>query len=137
MSSAQKLAAAWVNFYSVEHPRGSDRTQASKRYLDAEVAAFELVDTVRDNPELAWSAIIEVLRITDNDWVIGNLAAGPLEDLLWLHGPSFIDRVENESRQSRRFALAFQGVWQLGDGNAEVWARVRALQEAGAADGGA
>jgi hypothetical protein len=56
--------------------------------------------------------------------VVGNLAAGPLEELLDRHGSLFIEAIEKEARSDRRMAWTLGGVWQSSMGN-DIWARVQ------------
>src|SRR5262245_19482900 len=51
-------------------------------------------------PEVAWGIVLEILRRTPSEQVLDNLAAGPLEDILALHGELFIGRVEAQAKQS-------------------------------------
>lgn len=94
---------------------------------EAESACEGFYELVQNDPEAAWACIIEVCRLTDNEKVLSNLAAGPLEDLLTYHGSKFIDRVETKARQMPAFTYTVKGVWK----NAmepEIWERVRAIQ---------
>ena len=101
--------------------------------------ALDLLFLVEDDPEKAWEAIkYIVIRFPEADlirpyaegdeteaqWVVGLLAAGPLEDFLSLYGPNYIERVEIEARRDRRMAWALAGVWQFTMTD-EVWARVQ------------
>jgi hypothetical protein len=61
-----------------------------------------------------------------SDSILGNLAAGPLEDLLVDHGPEFIDRVEILARQDRQFRRLLGAVWQNAMSD-DLWNRVKAV----------
>ena len=78
---------------------------------------------VEDDPEQAWATILQVVPQTDSSRVLGQLAAGPLEDLLSRHGELFIDRVEALARTDSRFAFLLGGVWQFKMTDA-IWDRV-------------
>ena len=114
--------------------------QAWKAYTDAAIkhevsspeaesmfwAFNEMVDTVRDKPFEALEVIIEILRIAEEERVLANLAAGPLEDLLAEHGIVVIDRIIELAKSDPRFRDLLQGVW----GNSvdpKVWKRIEAL----------
>ena len=89
---------------------------------------------VHDYPELAWQAICEALgqqRMTNH---LPALAAGPLEDLLSLHGEQFIDRVESEAKRNPRFAWLLGGVWQH-EMSEQIWNRVQAVWDRAGWDG--
>jgi hypothetical protein len=62
------------------------------------------------------------------------LSAGPLENLLALHGEGFIDRVESEAQRDPSFAKLLGGVWKnrMSD---EVWQRVQAVWDRRGWDG--
>jgi hypothetical protein len=62
------------------------------------------------------------------DKQISLLAAGPVEDLLALHGGQFIDRIEAEAQRSPAFAHVLGGVWQR-DMPSEIWQRVEVARE--------
>jgi len=55
--------------------------------------------------------------------VIGNLAAGTLEDLIHGHGPEFIERIELEVRRNPSFGHLLRGV--LESSTPEISFRVR------------
>lgn len=50
---------------------------------------------------------------TDGQRVLAQLTAGPLEELLTLHGPDFIEDVEAEARQNRRMFWTLGCVWKF------------------------
>lgn len=99
------------------------------------LAQLLLTDFLREQPQLAWDAILLIVKAysqadlysdiaTQAQQVFGTLAAGPVEDLLSLHGRDFIDRFEREARADRRMAWVLGGVWRFDMGD-EVWNRVR------------
>ena len=49
--------------------------------------------------------------------MLAYIAAGPLEDLLKLHGLHVIARVEQESKTDVRLQLALSGVWGIVPGH--------------------
>lgn len=69
-----------------------------------------------------WKTILEILHRDPPQSVIGNLAAGPLEDLVHGHGPEFIERIEIESRRDPAFRHLLGGVWE--SDTPEIWGRV-------------
>ncbi len=89
----------------------------------------ELDDISRHDPDLCWELILEILRTDQSDRVVGNLAAGPLEDLLVRHGPKMIDRVESQARKDLQFRNLLGGVWKNAISD-EVWNRVQAVSGA-------
>jgi hypothetical protein len=81
----------------------------------------------REDPEVAWQAILAMSRQALTDQQTTVLAAGPLEDLLAYHGPAFIDRVEKEARVDRAFRHLLGGVWRSSIAEA-VWRRMEAIR---------
>ena len=82
-----------------------------------------MYDVVHDDPEVAWPAILQILQRELTEDQIAVLAAGPLEDLLAVHGSEFIDRVESEAAPNPRFNHLLGGVWQ-NEMEPEIWQRV-------------
>lgn len=82
---------------------------------------------VEDDPELGWKAIIEAIDQPRMEQYLGILSAGPLEDLLDLHGPAFIERIEQRARSNASFARILAGVWQSAMPDS-IWKRVQAVQ---------
>jgi hypothetical protein len=89
--------------------------------------ACELVDDlVRSDPEAAWPLILELVRRSQSDDLLANVAAGPLEDLLVRHGEAFIERVERQAQADRRFRKCLRGVWGWSAIPKDVQARIQA-----------
>jgi hypothetical protein len=122
----ERVAANWIT-YARYDPR-----EAPNRVYERGWLIYELA---RLHPELAWEAIKCVVAryaedelFTEDDTearrIVGNTAAGPLEDLLASHGFAFIEAVEAEARRDRRMLWALGCVWQNSMTD-EVWARVQ------------
>jgi len=54
--------------------------------------------------------------------ILDNLASGPMEELLELHGAEFIDRIEKEARANLGFRNLLQNVWEIT--NKGLWERI-------------
>lgn len=86
--------------------------------------AWVAVDTmIRESPEEAWRFVLAAMNLDSSMFLLSNLAAGPLEELLVYHGSEIIERVELEAKANPNFALLLGGVWksEISD---EVWRRV-------------
>lgn len=59
---------------------------------------------------------------------MGLIAAGPLEDLLTVQGPAYIDRLEDQARRSARMRYALTGVWTQDLPEEDVRARIDAAR---------
>ena len=73
--------------------------------------------------EAVWQAVLRIMQRELSAEQISLLVAGPVEDLLALHGAQFIDRIEQQAQSSPKFAHLLGGVWQRGM-PAEIWDRV-------------
>jgi hypothetical protein len=124
--TTQEIAEAWIRVMKADDgsPEEADN-----------MWAFDIVsDLIDDDPEQGWPMILEILRGDDGVAIMEVLSAGPLEDLLAKHGPTFIDRVQAAARRSPVFARLLGGVWknQMTD---EIWARVQAVWDRRGWDG--
>jgi hypothetical protein len=86
----------------------------------------EFIEKVFDEPETCWSVILAILEKSPSTHALSMLAAGPLEDLIEMHGADFIDRVEEQARRDPSFRSLLGGV--LPAGPPDVWDRVRAAR---------
>jgi len=75
------------------------------------------------NPEAVWQAVLQIMQHDLSEDQISLLAAGPVEDLLALHGEKFIEHIEAEALRSPAFARVLGGVWRR-DMPYEIWQRV-------------
>ena len=122
IDAATKLADEWIAYW--EHRFGTGKFPPST-YMD------DLDEAVHENPDLAWEAIKIVVgqvksRSHENE-LIEVLAAGPVENLLRLHGPAVIDRVETEARRNPAFNNVLGGVWSSNI-DPDVWERVEEIR---------
>jgi hypothetical protein len=84
------------------------RYHAEKRKeTDPLFRACEAVDDlVRDDPEMGWTVTLELIEAAPDEYVLANVAAGPLEDLLRRLPDRFIDRMELQARRDPKFVDA-------------------------------
>ena len=114
----RRLAESWVKLHHLPE-------EAPER--DVHFWAFaQLNALVRDEPELAWQVAEAIRQLDISDQILANLAAGPIEDLLALHGEEFIDRVEALAQQDAVFKKMLGAVWR-NDISDSVWRRLRAV----------
>ena len=92
--------------------------------------AFEdMIDMISKDPERAWRLTLEMIRQTNDDLLLATVAAGPLEDLLCYHGPTFIERVETQALSDPHFLKCLRSVWGHTRMPPEVYARVRKVAD--------
>jgi hypothetical protein len=60
--------------------------------------------------EEAWDLVVSLLRRAPDE-ILGNIAAGPLEDLVRKHGVALVDWIDGESRRDARFRFALGRIW--------------------------
>ncbi len=83
---------------------------------------WKFYDLGEDNPEDCWNAIQLIIDKTDNEKVLGMLAAGPLEDLIEDHGHKFIERIEAEADRNPKFYKVLSWIWE--SGSHDIWSRI-------------
>jgi hypothetical protein len=74
--------------------------------------AFVVIDMSDNNPDKCFDFIVEVLKQTDDEWVLANLAAGPLESMLVKHPEEGLALIEKEIVRLPELKYILQGVWQ-------------------------
>ncbi|HEX8454006.1 MAG TPA: hypothetical protein VF647_18110 [Longimicrobium sp.] len=93
---------------------------------DSEEAGHDAFEgAIWDGPaQTAWRLVLELLRTAPDD-DLGFYAAGPLEDLVRLHGAELIEDVEAEARRDSRFRWALGCIWlSHGELPADILARI-------------
>lgn len=137
MYTDSELVRDWAARFSqnrkrILSPSSSVDSQIERsKELDAKTlwAFDELERLVRTEPARAWTIILAILEHSrDDEGVLDNLSAGPLESLLATHGRMALEWVENEACRNPRFKDLLHGVWQ----NAMpelIWQRVLKARE--------
>jgi hypothetical protein len=83
-----------------------------RSHEDALAWAWEAVNVSGfEEPERKLEQILALLAVAPDDWQIGLLAAGPLEDLVRYRGSAVIDRIAGEARHDPRLRQALDGIW--------------------------
>jgi hypothetical protein len=85
-----------------------------------------LRDLIEHAPDDAYDVIRELVRLAPSPYVLGIVAAGPLEDLLSDWGERLIDRLEVDAHDDPKLMAACARVWKLYMPD-EVWTRLRRL----------
>jgi hypothetical protein len=89
--------------------------------------AYEnMLELVRHHPDKALVVILEILASTEDEFVLSNLAAGPLEDLLRIHGASVIAEIEQRAKQDCRFSALLWQVYKVTPD--DIWERIEAVR---------
>jgi len=130
------LAQAYIEHLSDPVVRDAGNVFSKRDNSSTEWAIDKVLDLTYRNPEKLWELILEILHRDPPDEVIGNLAAGPLEDYLAKCGERVIERIEQQAAKDPKFKSLLGGVWQ-NTMTAEVWARVQACWDRSRWDNGA
>jgi hypothetical protein len=113
----EKLVIDWIDAQS------SDVEPLEKR--PGWWAVEQVMDWALDgSTDKVWEFIVATYKRGISEKVFAMLAAGPLEDLLAMHGAEYIDRIEVLAWQDPEFNRLIGGVWQniMSD---DIWARVQ------------
>lgn len=98
-------------FAWIAYPRNGPQRGTTKE-LDA-VFAEVVIEMASDIPEVLWPIILRMVAEAPDEHYLDAIGAGPLENLLWFHGPAFVDRIEGAARADTRFrtALGYVDGW--------------------------
>lgn len=111
-----EVAEAWI-----AHAKDIAESNGNETHAWAWDEEFDLK---YENPELLWKLILEIHSRDKDASSVEVLSAGPMEDLLSMHGAKFIEKVEKQAKQDRSFAFLLGGVWKS-DINEEIWKRIQ------------
>lgn len=125
MSEYDDLTEAWVEYYKRQEVTGDVLLGKNANYKDQSLFwAFDRLDFLcKNEPDVAKRVILEILHRDPSEFVLDNLAAGPLETLLAKNGSLIIDWVECQAKNDKRFKDLLSGVWG-NDIPKPVWDRV-------------
>lgn len=120
-----ELINAYIDRYSQPFSLTNEKilTRADKNFWAYE----KFAELVKLEPAVAFETILATLSSTENEDVLDNLAAGPLEDLIRIHGVQFIDQIEVQAFRDKKFRNLLSGLWKVGA--PDVWDRISKLQD--------
>jgi hypothetical protein len=98
-----------------------DTLAGSEPYEQNFWAHDELADLCESKPQDAWEVIVALVEAANSEPLLEAIGAGPLQDLMALHGEDYIARVEQEAAGNARFRRAMAGAWLDAD-DTPVWA---------------
>jgi len=124
--SNEDIASSWIAYY-LRH----GRDEAGNGVSDEDphwwaVSAVLYLDG--DDPARALDIVFRIARACSDDWVLENLGAGPLENLID-GDQTLLDPVALEVTSSPGLKFALQCVWQR-DMSEDTWARLQRIANA-------
>jgi hypothetical protein len=87
-----------------------------------------LYTILHSEPDRVLSVIFAAMQLTDDEQILGRLAAGPLEDFLGVHGEAYLDTFHKLALEHRRLREVLDGVWQ-GSMPKRVWHKIEILKQ--------
>ncbi|HEX2752272.1 MAG TPA: hypothetical protein VHP34_04035 [Alphaproteobacteria bacterium] len=117
---SKRLVKPWVDLQRL--PQNSAEAEELTWVL------MEVGELIQWQPTEGFSFILEVLKQTDDEWVLTNLAAGPLESLLAIHPKEGLALVEREIPRNPKLKRILEGVWQNLMPE-ETWQRLQKLRD--------
>ena len=108
----REVAEGWIT------KQQNDWTEDDKR----------LYSTLKSSPDQMLATIFAIMQMTDDETVLANLAAGPLEDFLGRHGEMCLEAIEALAKAHKRLREVLNGVWQ-GAMTKRVWHRIEILKQ--------
>jgi Family of unknown function (DUF6869) len=108
------LIDAWIKYQIM-----ADSTDRKVRFQAEETCSWardKMIELAREEPELVWEIILQILDQDPDDFVLVMVIAGPFQDLVDLHSEAFADRIEAQARRSAQFREMLGGLIAIPDG---------------------
>jgi hypothetical protein len=107
------LAKAWIAFTSELNPESGSISEQEYAILpeDQDWAVDLLARYAQSSPEQAYRVILEVVSLSQDAWILTNIAAGPLETILRSHATVFIPRLVQDAAQYPALRALPPHVW--------------------------
>lgn len=102
-----QIAVNWFKHYQDAVNFGFDSAEAEKSFVGHEC----LQNLCIEDPIKALKIIKLIFEMSPADRIFYNLAAGPFEDLLVLHGLQLIPNLKKLVQENPDFLRLFEGVW--------------------------
>lgn len=115
---SQKIAEAWLAMHLSK--------ENSPVYLENFWGYEALSDLCDQSPDVCIEVIGRILALNDEDFIVSNLAAGPLEDLLVKHGDDVVEKIVSLAKSHSIWKKLLGGVWQ-NDINDQVWLKIKSV----------
>lgn len=108
----QELASDWIDYHMRLHPQTGDLKSASVDELEGkDEASLQLIELLMNDREGAIEVVASILSQTSDPWVLENVGAGPLEDLLREGDPTTVRAIEELAQRYPNTIEALRSVW--------------------------
>jgi hypothetical protein len=121
---ASELWNAWRDSSEIRELAESWLTKPEGEWSSDDQA---LVTLGRD-PDKLLSVIFGIMQLTNDNRILCNLGAGPLEDFLGVHGEIYLDTIHALALEHQRLREVLDCVWQ-GSMPKRVWHRIEVLKQ--------
>lgn len=111
-----KLVTSWIELQKLPQ----DSLEAEQLWW----SSHELLTMAIEEPEECWEIVRKIVDCSDDQWVLVNLAAGPVEDLLMTHADKVISWIEEDAKRSAKFRRILKDVWR-NELNDAIWQRLQ------------
>src|SRR5262245_39599754 len=118
LDEADHIAAAWILF---QYATDQDKAAGTNMQV-----LERLGDLIANEPHDAWQVIEAIRRMDGGDFILSNLAAGPVENLLVAHGSEFIGMLEASTPADSQLRKLLGAVWQNAMPD-DIWRRLQAI----------
>ncbi len=126
--SNEDIASSWSAYY-LQYGRPNTAAELRVRADDPHWWAVDAVmGLYGDDPARALDIVFLIARTCSDDWVLENLGAGPLEDLID-SDPTLLDPIALEAASSPALRFALRCVWQR-DMSEDTWGRLQRISNA-------
>ena len=124
-----EVAEAWIACTAESNPDPSSGRGmvASSSEAEDDWGVQALLEIVCEEPIRALEITFLIARMTDDAWLLCNLGAGPIEDLL-AHDATLLDAIALEARSSPNLKTALASVWQNAMSDA-TWQAVQRIAD--------
>jgi hypothetical protein len=107
-----QMAADWIAYTARHHPKTGDMRDVLEGGLNSEDHPEQvLISLLVADPRTALKFIEHILCQTTDPWILENVGAGPLEDLLVGGDPSIISSIEAFPSRYPHAREALSHVW--------------------------
>ena len=129
----EELSKAWISYYEI--PEEDVKNLTSKEISDLGKtqekkklfwAVSELMDISLSAPEECWNICLDIIKKTNNEYVLANVGAGPIETILCNFPDVTICLIEKEISKNEKLKQTLANVWKSNMPDS-VWNRLQSV----------